>query len=101
MSELLGGMFGAFSDELNEGEAPAGEDAIPEFGLLVSAGPSTVTAVTRFDPREGLVLQGEYHAQGEVTSSMTLPDETGETTSLISSVVYEQTVTYTLVGPAA
>ena len=101
MSEFLQGMFGAFSDELNEGEAPDGEDAIPEFGLLVSAGPSTVTAVTRFDPREGLVLQGEYQAQGEVTSSMTLPDETGETTSLISSVVYEQTVTYTLVGPAA
>lgn len=101
MSEFLQGMFGAFSDEPGEDEAPEGEDGTPEFGLLVSAGPGTVTAVTSFDPQEGLVLQGEYQAQGEVTSTMTLPDETGEPTSLISSVVYDQTVTFTLVSPAA
>lgn len=101
MSEFLQGMFGAFGDEPGEKEATEGADQMPEFGLSVSAGPSTVTAVTAFDPQEGLVLQGEYQAQGEVTSSMTLPGETGDPTAIVSSVVYEQTVTFTLRDPAA
>ncbi len=101
MSEFLQGMFGAFADELSEEEAPESEQAIPEFTLLMSASPITVIAVTRFDSEAGLVLEGEYQVSAEVTTDMTLPDETGEPASIISSTSYDQTVTYIRINPAA
>lgn len=101
MSEFLQGMFGLFADEPSEEDTPEREPATPEFTLLVSASPSTVIAVTRFDPDAGLVLEGDYQASGEVTTNMTVPDETGEPADIITSVGYDQTVTYQLISPAA
>lgn len=97
MSELLTGMFGAFAEELSE----EGEEFAPEFTMLMSATPSTVVAVTRFDSEAGLVLTGDYQVSGGVTTNMTIPDETGEPTGIISTVSYDQTVTYQLINPAA
>ncbi|MCQ3805155.1 MAG: hypothetical protein OXC98_08060 [bacterium] len=101
MGELMQGMFGAFAGELSEEDAPEGEPDIPEFGLLVSATPSTTVAVIRFDPQTGLVMAGEYQASGEVTTDMTVPDETGEPAGILSSISYDQTVTYQLISPAS
>ena len=99
MSEFLKGFFGAFSDGFSEGEAQEGLEAISELKLLVRATPSTVIAVTRFDSEAGLVLEGDYQVQGEVTTDMTIPDETGDTTSIVSTTYYDQTVTYELISP--
>ncbi|MCE2527579.1 MAG: hypothetical protein J4G00_08615 [Actinomycetia bacterium] len=87
--------------ELSEEEIPEGEDSFPEFTLLLSSAPSTVVAVTRFDPEAGLVVQGEYQASGGVATDMTIPDDTGEPAGIISSTSYDQTVTYQLISPGA
>jgi hypothetical protein len=99
MSDLLQGMFGALSEELTEEEPVESEGFLPEFSMLIIASPSTVSAVTHFDADAGLVISGEYQAQGEVTSQMAIPGDTDGPSTIVSSVSYEQTVTYELISP--
>lgn len=100
MTEFLKEMFGAFTDELDSEEAREGQEAISELTMLVSASPTTAVAVTRFDSDAGLVLEGDYQVSGEVTTHMTIPDETGETTTIFSATGFDQTMTYQLITPA-
>ncbi len=100
MSEFLTGMFGAFSDELPEDEAQEGQEVLSEFKLLISVTPGPVQATTWFDPQAGLVIESEHQAQGEVTTHMTFPGETGEPFAIITATAYDQDVFYQLINPA-
>lgn len=99
MSELLGGMFGAFAGELDEEQAGEGEAALADLTMLIAATPTTVTAVARYDAEAGLVVEGNYQVSGGVTTNMTIPDQTGEASGLISTITYDQTITYRLADP--
>ncbi len=99
MSEFLTGMFGAFSGELPEDEAQEGQEVLSEFKLLISVIPGPVQATTWFDPQAGLVIESEHQAQGEVTTHMTIPGETGEPFTISTATAYDQVVFYQLINP--
>ena len=99
MSEFLTGMFGAFSDELPEDQAQEGQEILSEFKLVISVIPGPVQATTWFDPQAGLVIESEHQAQGEVTTHMTIPGETGEPFTISTATAYDQVVFYQLINP--
>ena len=84
MSEMMRGMFGAFAEELPSEEAEEGQDIFGDLQLLVTAAPGIVHSTVRFDPGIGLVVEGEQQAQGEVTTSMTMPGDAGEPFTIIT-----------------
>ena len=102
MSEMMLGMFGAFTEDFpsEEGqEDQEGPDIFGDLQLLVSAAPGIVHSTVRFDPGIGLVIEGGQQAQGEVTTSMTMPGDAGEPFTIITGVKYEQQISFQLVSP--
>lgn len=102
MSEVMQGMFGAFAEELPSEEAQdaqESQDIFGDFQLLVSASPGVVHSTVRFDPGVGLIIEGEQQARGEVTTSMTVPGDAGETFTLITRVNFDQQVSFHLISP--
>lgn len=102
MGEMMQGLFGAFGEEPSE-EGQEDQESPGLFGdiqLLVTATPGVVHSTVRFDPGIGLVVEGEQQAQGEVTSSMTMPGEAGETFTIITGVTYDQQISFHLISPS-
>ncbi len=102
MSEMMSGLFGAFGSEPSE-EGQEDQESPGFFGdiqLLVSATPGVVHSTVRFDTGIGLVIEGEQQAEGEVTTSMTMPGEAGETFMIITGVKYDQQIFFHLISPA-
>ena len=101
MSEMMQGMFGAFTEDPSE-ESQEDQESPGIFGdiqLLISATPGVVHSTVRFDPGIGLVIEGEQQARGEVTSSMTMPGDAGEPFTIITGVTYDQQIFFHLISP--
>lgn len=99
MTEMMLGMFGAFTGELPSEEAQEAQDVFGDLQLLVSAAPGIVQSTVRFDPGIGLVIEGEQQAQGEVTTFMTMPGDAGEPFTIITGVNYDQSTFFQLIPP--
>ena len=97
MSEMLLGMFGAFAEEGGE----EGQEVVPEFQLLIGVNSVSVQTTVRFDADLGLVVEGEQQAQGELTTQMTMPGETGDPLTIVTGVKYDQAIFYHLINPGA
>jgi len=101
MSEMMLGLFGAFGEEPSE-EGQEDQESPGLFGdiqLLVSAAPGVVHSTVRFDPGLGLVIEGGQQAQGEVTTSMTMPGDASEPFTLITGVKFDQQISFHLISP--
>ena len=102
LSEMMLGMFGAFTEELPSDETQEDQEVQDVFGdvrFLVSSAPGTVHATVRFDPGIGLVIEGEHQARGEVTTSMTMTGDAGEPFTIITGVKYDQATFFQLIRP--
>ena len=102
MSEMMSGMFGAFTEELPSDETQEDQedqDVFADLRLLVSAAPGIVHSTVRFDPGIGLVIEGEQQARGEIITSMTMPGDAGEPFTIITGVKYDQSTFFQLIRP--
>lgn len=101
MSEMMSGLFGAFGEEPSEEDQEDQESPglLGDIQLLVSATPGVVHSTVRFDPGIGMVVEGEQQAQGEVTTSMTMPGDAGEPFTIITGAKFDQQISFHLISP--